>query len=1658
MKVLDMTYQWELDTSRAILNQLEQRRDWLSSAFYYTSDWNDDKTIQKKGGPVLTFRRVENFQSMETESQWVAYYVQQKYSEEEIIERLQTEHEFSREGAIGIYGRFLQEYRTEQRNREMNVPGQGWKKGKKQIRVKNTNPGFPMTIHFTSIDHCLITVENICDFTYLNTLQVYVYALSQLAKGLPSIFQKRLEQKNKLGVSEVGEGQWEDVDNDEAILQDESGETDVLPVEEESEEEESDEEQEPGYIGTQFSEKDNHYLNRALSPKVIEEPEPEENAEEEVAEEEEEPEPEENAEEEVAEEEGEEAESVASDLSELNYHDYGEEEEEEGGGNRKQSKLEMEILALLNSSIAKPRQKSNGKLGGAPNTLSLPFTDPQYKNQNVSKYWVERMKKRDPGLFEMYAAKEKEIPNFKAYPRTCQINDQRQPILINEEEKQRIDREHPGSYTYALPYKSSENAPDMYYICPRYWCFKTGTSMTEEEVQQGKCGPPENAVPSNFSASEANKNRDTSLVHFNDKKQHRDAQGNYVQNNPGFIKHDGICMPCCFKRARPEVSCQESRQVGEYTSNDYIITDESKRLEPMKWGFLPIAIQTYFQYSPPLKEIMDGKRLKLHKPMMLRYGVEQFPNQSFLGVMADWYTAVHKLEETISVQEFREVLASAISLDQFLQYNNGTLVSVFRASPLQKQGAPFPSENPALITSTYSSIEPSGSSPEPTELPLGPNEVDYTHSKYSSSIFIQRIRPDTDAKRAIVSDAIASYENYLQFLRDAHSEIDPTYLWDAIAQPNPLLFPKGLNLVLLSLPESDMTQNVDLVCPSVAYSSQTFDVKKEAAIVLLHHGFYEPIYVLERTDKDSERTTKFFLSKNSSMLNGIVHRLMTLVRETLMTQCSPKPSVKSYTFERPMYLNQLVDTLKKLSDKYQIIGHVWNYSGKIIGIQVAPYPQTETNAKSVVVPCFPTTHTPLSSKHVANQSQRFMDDQGLWMDLPTTLSLLRKINNDSRQVATQSSPTSAMAEDIIMPIPCIPVIEVVEDDMVIGILTQTNQFLAIQPPIAYQSTAPLPPPPVQGKNPRALEKDLNTELLVLRSTNYIQADMALSTAPRPDPEREKWIRDVRLENKFYSAFRSTARLVLNLYETRGLRKQIIEKIQRYNQGRVKHRETIMEFVQVLQKLMENAVDFADFDDKVLEELYRISREREFTPCLNSENKSEPYCQYSYDPNTIISPVIEPIATEENSQSGGGGAIGNLGRLVIPKKNRVNELADNEKGYFVRLADELLRYPRIQNYLLFPTSYLTVQNTDYKITPSEVILMQSVLVPEKADDDYFKNIKVPAHMNQYAKVVPYSLTEPIQTQPYSNVIPSNHPLQINARKMTVKENKPPSSLMTEKPGMEMEPILEEPDTNESVESLESDEMEQQNRLKEYETFMQTCAQQSISVVGSVNNSTWKRMFPKNTKEIVYQAASQPQSFCCIMSLIHSYLKRPFSLHELKLQLISAYRPWIDFTQPPKGITQKKILKLLSNYNSALVKEYKYTNIVESMFMNENYIFTELDFWVLCQYMQLPVILFTSNSLKNLFPFKAGVAPVKWLLLYPHRTTEKHYFVRIPSKIESGQLAPEYHKIEPAMALDSLKDVMESPLTMAQQVDNGLHQSDSLYATNVMSLESFFVGEP
>ena len=93
--------------------------------------------------------------------------------------------------------------------------------------------------------------------------------------------------------------------------------------------------------------------------------------------------------------------------------------------------------------------------------------------------FFDRLISRDPALFLT-----KNDGKYSSYSRLCQKNVGKQPVILTKEEKDKIDNTNPNSYTHSFEYGSDPNNK-YHYICPRFWCLKTDSSISEEDVKAG---------------------------------------------------------------------------------------------------------------------------------------------------------------------------------------------------------------------------------------------------------------------------------------------------------------------------------------------------------------------------------------------------------------------------------------------------------------------------------------------------------------------------------------------------------------------------------------------------------------------------------------------------------------------------------------------------------------------------------------------------------------------------------------------------------------------------------------------------------------------------------------------------------------------------------------------------------------------------------------------------------------------------------------------------------------------------------------------------------------------------------------------------------------------------------------------------------------------
>ena len=97
-------------------------------------------------------------------------------------------------------------------------------------------------------------------------------------------------------------------------------------------------------------------------------------------------------------------------------------------------------------------------------------------------YYITRLKQKDPKLIKNYNLKS---DNKKNYTSVCQASDDRLPIVVNDEELDRINKSKDkgsGKESYGMSIKTG-STPDnqLNYICPKYWDIGQRLSLNPKE-------------------------------------------------------------------------------------------------------------------------------------------------------------------------------------------------------------------------------------------------------------------------------------------------------------------------------------------------------------------------------------------------------------------------------------------------------------------------------------------------------------------------------------------------------------------------------------------------------------------------------------------------------------------------------------------------------------------------------------------------------------------------------------------------------------------------------------------------------------------------------------------------------------------------------------------------------------------------------------------------------------------------------------------------------------------------------------------------------------------------------------------------------------------------------------------------------------------------
>jgi hypothetical protein len=863
--------------------------------------------------------------------------------------------------------------------------------------------------------------------------------------------------------------------------------------------------------------------------------------------------------------------------------------------------------------------------------------DPIVGGNKIKKSFSERLKVLEPTLFNTH-----KDGLYKSYARLCPNQSSRQPVILTDDEKKRIDEEYPGSYEIAMKYGTNSKNKN-WYVCPRYWCIKTNRPMTKEQVEQGDCGDEPGTgkvIPQTGKIPDGHY-----IYEFTDNIQHKDIDGKYRQHRPGFLpanSHPDYCLPCCFKQMNTEQQINRRAQCGIQTTdldsynkkelkkitnkpnkdedededeeeedeeededtqnakNDSIIAaEESKKknrrtpanifsidkypIQKDRWGFLPLSIELFLHTDNSTSISNNNPALiKQNEHPLLRYGVEQRQHQSFIGIIADIY-AYEKKMPSISIRDMRTIIAENISIDDFIKYHNGVLATTFQPK-----------------TKTYLS------------------EVDIEYYR-DTKIYKSITDFENIAQRRFIYDTIASYENFIKYLKDDDSFIDHVYLWDIISASDSTLFKNGLNIAIMEIMDNDITDNVELICPTNSYSNKLYDSNKGTILIIKHGDFYEPIYIY---DKQKNGIIKVFYKKNSP---GKLVSVFNMIMKTTNKYCKPLPSIpKKYKYKQNNMANTIYNILRNY--RYKIDTQVLNYNGKVIGFNVFEFPDDN---KTIFIPTFP-------SSIINNIKRIFMDDV-VWLNYQETRDKLLRIH-----IKTKGE------------ILCKPILKTIEDGLIVGIITETNQYISL----------------IDFTENNIDDGIGQYNVSSYKENGYINADKSLTTSNKTDNLRTNVIRNISFETQFYIAFRNKLRNALNDYYNKDIRDEI-ERI--ISSKSYLYQIKLNKIEQLIKKITKDHISFDDFDKNVLDAIDNIT--------------------------LLDSGITKNVCLTKKDT------------LCIPSTNLVSGF-NNYKLYYSRAADELLRYTRIRLFMLDNKQYLNVSNANYNVNDTEIILLHSLLV------DYF----------------------------------------------------------------------------------------------------------------------------------------------------------------------------------------------------------------------------------------------------------------------------------------------------------------------------------------------------
>ena len=969
--------------------------------------------------------------------------------------------------------------------------------------------------------------------------------------------------------------------------------------------------------------------------------------------------------------------------------------------------------------------------------------------------FIQRLRERDPKLFlknenKNFKSYSKACPwQYKKMP----------VILTDEEKEyidKKDEETNSKSYDEHITYSSDENKKKYHYICPRFWCIKDdeskkGRSLTLKQVNDGVCGGWDAVIPKGAKKIPKGKK----IFEFTDDRFHKPRGGDnklvYKPMYPSYQskdKHpDKLCIPCCFgkprnfkgniddtyitskkgkkidvkkikdgkekvltkKQQKSDVALlKDSWKPGKKTDELYNSMWDSKKnkfddtmlenaiengdetikykreipvyeridlfnkcdkegkrsienepltkqvsqikifnpntfpLKEKKIGYINQALSKFLNYNhlkcmnqknPENKSVASD--IKLDSYCLLRYGIDT-DKTSFLSALSIVYD-VYKRYNTEIIEN--------ISPNSIISEN----LSVLRKNMLTKIKKSLTLDifiklhNGALIDIFY----------KPLIKKINKNVAAIYKNEKIFNLALNTGETGKDYLRYIIS----SYMNFLKYLKEEKIMITYEYLWDILCSPKKdggLLFKDGINLIILkNANDSAVQDRIELICPKNIYSNNIFVSSRPTIILYTKNNVYE---LLTYQNYKSKKKVSMGIFFNESIIKQYIPELEITIKyiaKMINKKCGSKESIPDrYHYRENHYLHDIIEILDRIG-VHDIENQYINYNSQVIGITVLI--EIFEKKYPFFIPVRP-------SRIIDDINIKFVNEY-TGLDYELTREIMSNMVKESNGALY------------------LRISGVVKDgEMIVGIITNTNQFIPVNPTLFDNM--------LLDENVIVINADEENK-------NEYNIDQEMLMEEKIDSERDIAIQKIKLETKFYNAFRNTLKILMGYSKNKNEKDKLLSMIE-------KNTDYITQFKEIselLTSFMEPYIEYIDINSKNINKLKRISTCIKNNPDTCKKIEGETNCVFS---------------------------VGEECKLGIPANNLMNG-KNNFNIYFSRLTDELIRFSKVKEYILLYNTYLSLSRIDYNINKDEILLLEEILLEE-----YLMDIKL-KEKNKYAKV-------------------------------------------------------------------------------------------------------------------------------------------------------------------------------------------------------------------------------------------------------------------------------------------------------------------------------------